>query len=254
MAVHIKAPWEITMMRNAGRLLSEVITIVKDNVDVGVTTADLDRITEEEIRKRGAIPAFKGYQVGDAVFPASLCASRNEQIVHGIPDDKPLLAGDIISLDFGLHYGGYFADSAFSMLLGDPDPKLEALLDVTERALYEAIALAVPGNRVGDIGHHVEKLCESHGYGVVRDFVGHGIGRQLHEDPAVPNFGKAGTGVPLKPGMCIAVEPMITLGTWEAEILDDGWTVVTADRSISAHFEHTVLITQNEPEILTKLT
>ena len=242
------------MMRNAGRLLSEVITIVKDNVDVGVTTADLDRITEEEIRKRGAIPAFKGYQVGDAVFPASLCASRNEQIVHGIPDDKPLLAGDIISLDFGLHYGGYFADSAFSMLLGDPDPKLEALLDVTERALYEAIALAVPGNRVGDIGHHVEKLCESHGYGVVRDFVGHGIGRQLHEDPAVPNFGKAGTGVPLKPGMCIAVEPMITLGTWEAEILDDGWTVVTADRSISAHFEHTVLITQNEPEILTKLT
>lgn len=240
-------------MRNAGRLLSEVITIVKDNVDVGVTTADLDRITEEEIRKRGAIPAFKGYQVGDAVFPASLCASRNEQIVHGIPDDKPLLAGDLISLDFGLHYGGYFADSAFSVLLGDPDPKLDALLDVTERALYEAIALAVPGNRVGDIGHHVEKFCEAHGYGVVRDFVGHGIGRRLHEDPAVPNFGKAGTGVPLKPGMCIAIEPMITLGTWEAEILDDGWTVVTADRSISAHFEHTVLITQNEPEILTKL-
>jgi methionyl aminopeptidase len=253
MAVHIKAPWEITLMRNAGRLLSEVITIVKDNVDVGVTTADLDRITEEEIRKRGAIPAFKGYQVGDAVFPASLCASRNEQIVHGIPDDKPLLAGDLISLDFGLHYGGYFADSAFSVLLGDPDPKLDALLDVTERALYEAIALAVPGNRVGDIGHHVEKFCEAHGYGVVRDFVGHGIGRRLHEDPAVPNFGKAGTGVPLKPGMCIAIEPMITLGTWEAEILDDGWTVVTADRSISAHFEHTVLITQNEPEILTKL-
>jgi methionyl aminopeptidase len=235
-------------------LLSEVIAIVKENVDVGVTTADLDRITEEEIRKRGAIPAFKGYQVGDAVFPASLCASRNEQIVHGIPDDKPLLAGDLISLDFGLHYGGYFADSAFSVLLGEPDPKLNALLDVTERALYEAIALAVPGNRVGDIGHHVQKLCESHGYGVVRDFVGHGIGRRLHEDPAVPNFGKAGTGVPLKPGMCIAVEPMITLGTWEAEILDDGWTVVTADRSISAHFEHTVLITQNEPEILTKLS
>lgn len=241
-------------MRNAGRLLSEVISIVKENVDVGVTTADLDRITEEEIRKRGAIPAFKGYQVGDAVFPASLCASRNEQIVHGIPDDKPLLAGDLISLDFGLHYGGYFADSAFSVLLGEADPKLNALLDVTERALYESIALAVPGNRVGDIGHHVQKLCEAHGYGVVRDFVGHGIGRRLHEDPAVPNFGKAGTGVPLKPGMCIAVEPMITLGTWEAEILDDGWTVVTADRSISAHFEHTVLITQNEPEILTMLS
>jgi methionyl aminopeptidase len=253
MAVHIKAPWEVTLMRNAGRLLSEVIAIVKENVDVGVTTRDLDQITEEAIRKRGAIPAFKGYQVGDAVFPASLCASRNEEIVHGIPNDQPLLAGDLLSLDFGLHYGGYYADSAFSILLGEPDPKLQALLDVTERALYESIALAVPGNRVGDIGHHVQKLCESHGYGVVRDFVGHGIGRRLHEDPAVPNFGKAGTGVPLKPGMCIAIEPMITLGTWEAEILDDGWTVVTADRSISAHFEHTVLITQKEPEILTKL-
>jgi len=253
MAVHIKAPWEATLMRNAGRLLSEVIAIVKENADVGVTTGDLDRITEEEIRKRGAIPAFKGYQVGDQIFPASLCASRNEEIVHGIPNDVPLNDGDLISLDFGLHYGGYYADSAFSVVVGKQDPRLTALLDVTERALYEAIALAVPGNRVGDIGHHVQKLCESHGYGVVRDFVGHGIGRRLHEDPAVPNFGKAGTGVPLKPGMCIAIEPMVTLGTWEAEILDDGWTVVTADRSISAHFEHTVLITQMEPEILTKL-
>ena len=136
---------------------------------------------------------------------------------------------------------------------GEPSEELTGFLDVTERALYEAIALAVPGNRVGDIGHHVQELCEARGYGVIRDFVGHGIGRQLHEDPAVPNFGKAGTGVPLKPGMCIAIEPMVTLGTWEAEILDDGWTVVTADRSVSAHFEHTVLITPNEPEILTKL-
>jgi len=253
MAVHVKAPWEVTLMRNAGRLLSEVIAIVKANADVGITTAELDRITEAEIRKRGAIPAFKGYQVGDAVFPASLCASKNEEIVHGIPNDEALEDGDLISLDFGLHYGGYFADSAFSVVVGKQTQELTALLDVTERALYEAIALAVPGNRVGDIGHHVQKLCEAHGYGVVRDFVGHGIGRQLHEDPAVPNFGKAGTGVLLKPGMCICIEPMVTLGTWEAEILDDGWTVVTADRTISAHFEHTVLITRNEPEILTKL-
>lgn len=241
------------MMRTAGRLLAEVKEVVREHVVTGVTTADLDRICEEETRKRKSIPAFKGYQVGTEVFPASLCASPNEQVVHGIPDDTPLGAGDLISLDFGLIYGGYHADSAFTVYLGDPPDAVSRLLDATEKSLYEAVALARKGKRVGDLGNRIQVLCESQGFGVVRDYVGHGIGRMLHEEPAVPNFGKKGTGVPLKPGMCIAIEPMITLGTWRTRSLSDGWTVVTGDGSLSAHFEHTVLITPGDPEILTTL-
>ncbi len=240
-------------MRTSGRLLAEVVAVVRENVDVGVTTHDLDRICEEEIRKRGAVPAFKGYQVGSDIFPSTVCASLNEQVVHGIPNDVPLESGDLISLDFGLAYGNYYADRAFSMIVGEGTLEASQLLDVTEQSLYEGIACALSGARVGDIGHRVQTMCESHGYGVVRDYVGHGIGRRLHEEPAVPNFGKAGTGVLLKPGMCIAIEPMITLGTWETRTLGDRWTVVTADKSLAAHFEHTVLITSNEPEILTSL-
>ncbi len=251
--IHIKAPWEIAMMRSAGKQLAEVKAIVREQVVVGVTTADLDRICEEEIRKRKSIPAFKGYQVGDAVFPASLCASPNAQVVHGIPNNHPLGEGELISLDFGLIYGGYHADSAFTVVLGEPPDPVARLLDVTEKSLYEAIALARVGKRVGDLGNRVQVLCESQGFGVVRDYVGHGIGRMLHEEPAVPNFGKKGTGVPLKPGMCIAIEPMITLGTYKTRTLGDGWTVVTADGSLAAHFEQTVLITEGDPEILTEL-
>ncbi len=251
--IHIKAPWEIAMMRSAGKLLAEVKALVRENVQVGVTTGDLDRICEEEIRKRKSIPAFKGYEVGNHVFPASLCASPNEQVVHGIPDDRPLEEGELISLDFGLIYGGYHADSAFTVYLGEPPEQVTRLLDVTEQSLYEAIALARVGKRVGDLGNQVQVLCESQGFGVVRDYVGHGIGRMLHEEPAVPNFGKKGTGVPLKPGMCIAIEPMITLGTHKTRTLDDGWTVVTGDGSLAAHFEQTVLITDGDPEVLTSL-
>ena len=163
-----------------------------------------------------------------------------------------MVEGDLISLDFGIEYRGYFADSAFSVYLGEPADPVQKLLDVTERALYTAVSRARPGARLGDIGHSIQTICESEGLGVVRDFVGHGIGRALHEDPAVPNYGKAGTGVLLKPGMCLAIEPMTTLGDWRTRTLEDRWTVVTADGSLSAHFEHTVLITESEPEILTR--
>jgi methionyl aminopeptidase len=249
--IAIREPWEIALLRNSGKLLAEVVELVREQVVVGITPLELDRICEDEIRKRGATPAFKGYDVGGAVFPNTVCSSLNDQVVHGIPTDVPLADGDLISLDFGLSYGSYFADRAFTVALGEVTPEVSRLLDVTEQSLYQGIACAVSGARVGDIGHKVQTLCESQGFGVVRDYVGHGIGRKLHEEPAVPNFGKAGTGVLLKPGMCIAIEPMITLGTWETKTLDDGWTVVTADNSLAAHFEHTVLITSNGPEILT---
>ncbi|MCK6519952.1 type I methionyl aminopeptidase [Myxococcota bacterium] len=238
-------------MRTAGRLLAEAIAEVRAHVAVGVTPRELDRIFEQAIAARGARSAFKGYDTGAGPFPATICASRNEQVVHGIPDDRPLNDGDLISLDFGLEYGGYFADSAFSMGVGTVTPKVQRLLDITEKSLYKAISLAVPGARIGDLGHSVQSLCESEGFGVVRDLVGHGIGRRMHEPPSVPNFGKRGTGVPLKPGVCLAIEPMITMGDYRTRTLKDGWTVVTTDGSFAAHFEHTVLITENGPEILT---
>lgn len=238
-------------MRDAGRRLSEVIALVREQVQVGVTTLDLDRICEEAIRARGGVPAFLGYQVGATPFPASICASPNQQVVHGIPDGTPLVEGDLISLDFGLSYGGFFADSAFTVVLGEPDERVRKLLDVTEQSLYEAISCAVPGARVGDIGHRIQTLCETEGFGVIREYVGHGIGRNLHEEPSVPNYGKPGTGVLLKAGMCLAIEPMITTGSWQTKTLDDDWTVVTVDGSLAAHFEHTVLITDGGPEILT---
>ena len=242
-------------MRTAGRRLAEVIALVREQVAVGVTTRELDQLCEEAIRARGAQPAFKGYRAGRDVapFPASLCASPNEAVVHGIPDDRPLVEGDIISLDFGLVYGGFYADSAFTEALGEVTERTRQLLDVTERSLYEAISCAAPGARVGDIGHRVQKLCEAQGFGGVRDYAGHGIGRNLHEAPSVPNFGKPGTGPLLKAGMCIAIEPMITTGSYKTRTLDDFWTVITEDRGLAAHFEHTVLITPEGSEILTRL-
>ena len=249
--IAIKSPWEAALMRTAGKKLSEVIGVVREATVEGVTSNDLDRICEEEIRKRGCLPAFLGYQVGPNVYPKTLCASRNEMVVHGIPDDRPLVDGDIISLDFGLIYGGFHADSAFTVAIGEPSEEVKRLLDVTEASLYRAVSCAVPGNRVGDIGHTIQGMCEAEGFGVVREYVGHGIGRLLHEEPSVPNYGKAGTGVLLKAGMCIAIEPMITTGSWKTKTLRDGWTVITKDKSLAAHFEHTVLITPSGPEILT---
>lgn len=251
--VPIKEPWELGIMRSAGRKLAEIVAQLRPLVAEGMTTRDIDRLTEEAIASKGARPNFKGYKVGKAVFPASVCISVNEQVVHGIPGKRRLLPGDIVSLDFGLIYGGYHADTAFTVILPPADPADQALLDATEAALYEGVSRARPGNRMGDVGHAIESYCKARKLGIVTQFVGHGIGRRLHEEPSVPNYGKAGAGLPLKPGMVLAIEPMITAGSGETKILSDDWTVVTVDGSNAAHFEHTVAVTPTGPEILTTL-
>lgn len=252
--VHLKADWEIAAMRSSGRRLAEVGARLRETVANGISTADLDAIAEEMIRDMGAVPAFKGYAVeGAPPFPATICASPNEQVVHGIPTATPLEDGDLISIDMGLHFGGYFADHAFSVVVGEADPKVKRLLDVTEESLYNGVAAARVGDRIGDIGHAIESTIRPHGFGIVRQYVGHGIGRALHERPSVPNYGKPNTGDLLKPGMCLALEPMVTLGTWKTKTLNDFWTVVTSDGSFAAHFEHTIAITPSGPEILTVL-
>lgn len=258
----IKEPWELGVMRTAGRKLAEVVERLRERVGVGVTTRELDHLTESAIGAVGARPAFKGYRVGRASFPASICISINEQVVHGIPGKRRVEAGDLVTLDFGLVYGGYYADTAFSIVMPpghaaspallDTVAASQALLDTTEAALYAGIARARAGSRIGDIGHAVQSMCEPK-YGVVTQFVGHGIGRKLHEEPSVPNFGKAGTGPLIKVGMVLAIEPMITIGSPKTRILSDEWTVVTQDGSRSAHFEHTVAVTPSGPEILTVL-
>lgn len=251
--IPLKEPWELGVMRTAGAKLAEVVAGLRETIAVGMATIDLDRMCEEAVLKAGAKPAFKGYKVGRAVFPATMCISINEQVVHGIPSKRKLKEGDLVSLDFGLVYGGYYADTAFSVALPPVPPETARLLDITERSLYEAVARARVNNRIGDIGHTVQSYCESSGFGVVTQFVGHGIGRKLHEEPSVPNFGKAGTGYLLKPGMVLAIEPMITIGSPRTKVLADEWTVVTEDGSRAAHFEHTVAITPSGPEILTTL-
>ena len=254
MRVHLKAPWELAVMRANGRRLAEVAAMLRETITVGVTTRELDRLAEEKIRGMGAHPSFKGYQPpGTPPYPGTLCTSVNHEVIHGIPNDRPLKSGDVLSVDMGLHYGGYHADMAFTVALGEPSARIAQLLDVSRKSLYVGIAQARPGQRIGDIGHSIESTIKPHRFGIVRQFVGHGIGRALHERPSVPNYGKAKTGDLLKPGMCIAIEPMVTLGTWKTKILQDGWTVVTTDSSISSHFEHTIAITETGPEILTTL-
>lgn len=249
----VKEPWELALMRQSGRRLAEVAATLIEAVRPGVSTLALDEMAEKAIRDRNAIPSFKGYKVGNAVFPATICASPNEQVVHGIPNDRPLVEGDIITLDFGLIYSGYHADCAFTVAVGRVRPDVQRLLDVTRKALYLGVAQAVPGARIGDIGHAVQSFVEPHGFGIVREYVGHGIGRLLHEAPSVPNYGKPQKGQLLKEGMCLAIEPMVTMGSYQTKVLKDGWTVVTADGSLAAHFEHTVAITPRGPEILTLL-
>ena len=254
MRVHLKAPWELAVMRANGRRLAEVAAMLREQLCVGVTTLDLDRMAEEKVRSMGAHPSFKGYSPpGMPPYPGTLCTSVNSEVIHGIPNSRPLEAGDVISVDMGLHYGGYHADMAFTASLGKPDERVKELLDVTRKSLYTGIAQALSGKRIGDIGYAIESTIKPHRLGIVRQFAGHGIGRALHERPSVPNYGKAKTGDLIKPGMCIAIEPMVTLGTWKTKILQDGWTVVTTDNSIAAHFEHTIAITENGPEILTRL-
>ncbi len=247
--VEIKTKDEIAVMREAGRIVSEILDELEKAVAPGVTTWELDQIAEGLIHKKGAKPAFKGY-LG---FPCSLCASINYEVVHGIPSKKRKLArGDLMKLDFGVVYRGYYGDAARTVPVGEVSPEAKALVDATRESLAKGISAVVSGNRIGDIGHAVQSFVEPKGFAVVRDFVGHGIGKKLHEQPQVPNFGEPGTGMKLRPGMVLAIEPMVNLGTHQVEILEDDWTAVTLDRKLSAHFEHTVLVTENGPEVLTR--
>lgn len=245
----LKSDRELAYMRDAGKIVAETLVEVKKAAKPGVSTLELDRIAEEYIRSRGAIPTFKGYNG----FPGNICASINEQVVHGIPGLKKLKNGDNVSIDIGAVINGYNGDAAITIAVGEVDAEMQKLLDVTEQSLYKGIEKAMAGNRLGDISHAIQAYVEDYGYGVVRDYVGHGIGRKMHEDPQVPNYGHPGRGPRLKSGMTLAIEPMINLGTHEVKTLDDGWTVVTADGKPSAHFEHTIAITDGKPEILTKL-
>ena len=253
--MHVKDPWELNLMRTSGRRLAEVAAVVREAVVPGVTTLHLDEVAENAIRERGGLPSFKGYRPGGVgvPYPKTICSSVNDQVVHGIPNDRPLVAGDIVSLDFGLVYGGYHADMAFTVGIGQLTDEVQRLLDATERSLYEGVARAVAGNRVGDIGNAIENEIHPFGFGIVRDYVGHGIGRAMHELPSVPNFGKAHQGQLLREGLCLAIEPMVTLGGYKTRVCKDGWTVVTLDGSLAAHFEHTIAITPRGPEILTVL-
>ena len=250
--IAIKSAREIELMRRAGRVVAETKMRVKDAVRPGVTTGELDRIAEDYIISVGATPSFKGYKAGGKIpFSGTICTSLNEEIVHGIPGDRVLRDGDILSIDFGAIVDGFHGDSAFTVGVGDISEEAQRLIDATRESLKRAIAQVTAGGRIGDISHAVQTYAESKGFSVVRQYVGHGIGRALHEDPQVPNYGDAGRGPLLKKGMTIAIEPMLNIGGWETEQLGDGWTVVTADGSLSAHFEDTVAVTQDGPQVLT---
>jgi methionyl aminopeptidase len=245
----VKSSAELERMRCSGRMVAEVLQLLREKIAPGVTTLELDRFAENQCKKWKAKPAFKGY----GGFPYTICASPNDRVVHGFPNSEPLLDGDIISIDFGLIYDGFFGDSAVTIAVGEVDPKTRKLLDITRQSLEDGIAAALVGGRLSDISQAVQVCAEAHGYGVVREFVGHGIGRALHEDPQIPNYGTAGNGPQLKPGMTLAIEPMINSGTPAVKVLEDGWTAVTLDGGMSAHFEHTIAVTEGGPEILTKL-
>jgi methionyl aminopeptidase len=237
-------------MRSASRIVAEILAELKGMVREGMTTGEIDRLASEMTLKRKAKPAFKGYRG----FPASICVSLNEEVVHGIPSSKRVIkTGDIIGLDFGAIYDGYYGDSAVTVAIGPVAPEVENLLKVTEQSLYRAIEAAQPGASLSDVSAAVQKVAEAHGFGIVREFCGHGIGRNLHEDPPVLNYVKNGKGPKLKPGLVIAIEPMINLGTEKVRVLEDGWTVVTLDGKPSAHFEHSIAITEAGPEILTRV-
>ncbi len=243
-----KSPDEIAIMRRAGAIVAETHARLQAAIKPGITTIELDTIAEEVITSAGATPSFKGYRG----FPGSICASPNAVIVHGIPDETAVKEGDIITLDVGAFFEGFHGDSAWTYPVGEIDTEARNLLDVTERCLYAALEECRPGARLGDVGYAVQKLAEDAGLGVVREYAGHGVGRSLHEDPQVSNYGPRGRREVLTTGMTIAIEPMINAGGAGTRVLDDGWTVVTADGSLSAHFEHTIAITSDGHEVLTK--
>ena len=234
-------------MRRAGRMAAETLAEVGRHIKAGVTTKELDRIASAFLGKLGGTPTFVGYRG----YPATICVSINDEVVHGIPSDRMIKDGDIVSVDFATTVDGFVGDTAKTWAVGQVPVETARLVDVTRESLSRGIAAMQPGNRLGDIGAAIQGFVEQEGFGVVRDFVGHGIGRQMHEEPAVPNYGTPGTGVRLEPGLVLAIEPMVTQGHWSVRLLDDGWTVVTQDGKLAAHFEHTIALTENGPEILT---
>jgi len=245
--INIKSPREIEIMRRSGKITAKTLVRLMDAAKPGVTTGELDRIAEESIRSLGGVPTFIGYNG----YPSSICTSVNDEVVHGMPGDRALENGDLLSIDIGTTLEGYVSDSAVTVGIGEVGEAAQRLMRVTQECLMLGIAQMEVGKHLGDIGHAVQHYAESHGYGVVRALVGHGIGRKMHEDPQVPNYGAPGQGPLLRNGLVLAVEPMITEGAWEVETLEDGWTVVTEDGKLAAHFEHTIAITDSGPKILT---
>ena len=244
--ITIKSAEEVGKMRKAGALLHQVLEELRKLVEPGVTTAYIDEVAEKLIRDGGAIPSSKGYEG----FPSSICASVNDEVVHGFPSKRVLKEGDLLSIDCTLLLDGWQSDSAFSVAVGKASPETERLIRVTEECFWIGLDKARAGNRIGDIGHAVQEHAEKNGYGVIRDLCGHGIGREMHEDPSVPNFGTAGRGVRLRPGMVFTIEPMIARGRWPIYVDDNGWTIITRDHSWCSHYEHTLVVTEGDPEIL----
>jgi methionyl aminopeptidase len=247
-----KSRREIEKMRQAGRIVAEVLALVESELKPGVSTAHLDRLAERHIRSAGAVPSFKGYGHRSNPFPASLCISLDEEVVHGIPGERTIREGQIVSVDAGAIYDGWHGDGARTFLVGSPSNGVSELVDTTRVAMMAGIAAAVPGAHLADISAAIEDVARPHGYGIVRQFVGHGIGTEMHQEPQVPNYRTGVRGMKLVPGICLAIEPMLTLGTGDVEVKPDGWTVVTSDGSLAAHFEHTIAVTDEGPWVLTQ--
>ena len=255
--VTIKSKKEVEQMREACRITALVYEVLEKEIHTGMSTLELDKIAEQIIREHGAVPAQKGYPSGIKgvpPFPATLCVSVNDEVIHGIPSKRTIIQeGDVVSIDLVTFKNGFHGDAARTFIVGKASKEAQKLVDITKQAFFEGIQFAKPGFRIGDISHRIGEFVESHGYNVVREFQGHGIGRQMHEDPGIPNYGKAGRGMRIEPGMTLAIEPMVMAGKPNILELDDGWTIVTEDGSLAAHYENTILITENEPEVLTLL-
>lgn len=254
--ISIKSEKEIAYMREAGRIVALALNEIEKAIKPGITTKELDRVAERVLKENAAAPSFKGQQgfEGSTPYPAIICASVNNEVIHGIPGEYKLKKGDIISIDMGAYKNGYHGDAARTFPVGKISKEAQKLIDVTRQSFFEGIKMATQGNRVSNISYSIQKYVEANNFSVVRDFVGHGVGRNLHEEPQVANFGNPGHGARLEKGMTIAIEPMVNIGMYDIDILDNNWTVVTSDGSLSAHYENTILITEGEPEILTKIS